>query len=265
MKTKTIIDALGNKVSIPYPPQRIISTVPSTTEFLFHLGLDKFVVGRTRYCRYPSDRIKKIPNIGGPKDLHMNKIRLLDPDLIFANEEENSREQIIALSKNYPVYVCKIRSLEDALDNIWVTGIITSTKTKAQQTISLIQQGFSKLPAPSQKLRTAYIIWKEPYISVGKDTFINDMMRRCGLKNVFEDHKGRYPRITPQELQEASPQLILLASEPYPFCETNIPQFQQLLPKAHLQIVDGEMFAWYESHLLRAIPYFRELIKQLHG
>ncbi|MFA8434445.1 MAG: helical backbone metal receptor [Marinifilaceae bacterium] len=261
--TKTYTDALGRKVDIAFPPQRIISTVPSTTEFLFDLGVGEKVVGRTRYCRYPEDAIQKIPNIGGPKNLHMDKIQKLNPDLILANEEENSREQIEALAQEFPVFVCKVRTLEEALENIWITGEITNQEQRAQEILTQIKSDFTRLQVLSKPLRAAYLIWKEPYVSINRDTFISDMMERCGLNNVFATHTERYPRLTAEELKEADPELVLLSSEPFPFEQKHIPDFQKLLPNARIELVDGEMFAWYESHLLQAVGYFSKLIQKL--
>lgn len=261
--TRIFTDAMGRKVEIPFPPKRIISTVPSTTEFLFELGLGNQVVGRTRFCRYPKDALKKIPNIGGPKDLHTDKIELLNPDLILANEEENDRNQIESLALHYPVFVCKIRTLEDALENIWLTGEITDREKEAQRIIQSVQEEFDRIRPLQPARKAAYLIWKEPYISVSNDTFIHEMMNLCGLENVFANRSERYPRVTVSELQKENPEIVLLASEPYPFGEKHLPEIQKILPNSRIELVDGEMFAWYESHLIRAAGYFRELINKL--
>ncbi|MGQ1908664.1 ABC transporter substrate-binding protein [Marinifilum sp. RC60d5] len=257
-----IRDDLGREISIPFPPKRIISTVPSTTEFLFDLGLENNVISRTRFCRYPQEKIKKLPNIGGPKNLYLDKIRMLNPDLILANEEENDKAQIESLMDKYPVYVSKIRNLDNALNNIINTGKITNTSPKAFEIAHSIKANFTKIPKRNKKIKSLYLIWKDPYISVSKNTFINSMLDVCGFENVIKDSEKRYPRISEEDIQTINPELILLSSEPFPFESIHKEQLQQIVPNAKIELVDGEMFAWYESHLLKASSYFTKIISQ---
>jgi len=259
----TVTDDLGREVNIPFPPNRIISTVPSTTEFLFDLGMDEKVISRTRFCKYPKGKIEKLPNIGGPKDLYIDKIRLLNPDLILANEEENNKTQIEAMMAEFPVYVCKVRNFEEALQNILNTGKITGSEARAFEIANQIRAGFAKIPKTVQPLKALYLIWKNPYMTVGTDTFINSMLEKCGLVNVISNAKKRYPKLNPEEIQDLRPDVVLLSSEPFPFGEVNRIEIQNLLPNAEIELVDGEMFSWYESHLLKAHNYFAELIHKL--
>jgi len=255
-----ITDDLGRKLSIPFPPQRIISTVPSTTEFLFDLGVGDRLISRTRFCRYPKEKIEKLPNIGGPKNLHVDKIRLLNPDLILANEEENNKEQIEALFEEFPVYVCKVRNYDEALKNILNTGKITGSEPKAYEIANKIHADFMQLPLNLKSLRVLYFIWKDPYMAAGKDTFINSMIEGCGFSNAIEGNETRYPKLTSEEIQNLKPDIVFLSSEPFPFDQSHIQKIQDLLPNSKIELVDGEMFSWYESHLLKAGSYFKNLI-----
>nr|WP_320118253.1 helical backbone metal receptor [uncultured Marinifilum sp.] len=257
-----ISDDLGREVSIPFPPKRIISTVPSTTEFLFDLGLENKIISRTRFCRYPQEKIKQLPNIGGPKNLYLDKIEMLNPDLILANEEENDKAQIEFLMDKYPVYVSKIRNLDNALNNIINTGKITNTNAKAFEIAHSIKANFSKIQKKKRKIKSLYLIWKDPYISVSKNTFINSMLDICGFENLINNSEKRYPSISKEEIQALDPELILLSSEPFPFESIHKEQLQQIVPNAQIELVDGEMFAWYESHLLKASSYFTKIITQ---
>ena len=258
-----VTDDLGRKITIPFPPQRIISAVPSTTEFLFDLGLEGKVISRTRFCRYPKDKIERLPNIGGTKSLHVDKIRLLNPDLILANEEENNKAQIEALMEEFPVYVCKVRSFEDALQNILNTGKITDTEVKSFEIANRIRSGFQELPKREKAIKVLYLIWKNPYMTIGKDTFINSMLEMCGFKNIDTKPEERYPNLTPEDIKALNPEIVFLSTEPFPFAESHIGEIQKLLPNAKIELVDGEMFSWYESHLLKASDYFKELIEKI--
>ncbi|WP_319549160.1 helical backbone metal receptor [Desulfogranum marinum] len=259
-----VTDDLGQEITVPFPPQRIISAVPSTTEFLFDLGLGDRVVSRTRFCRYPEQKIQRLPNIGGPKSLDEEKIAWLKPDLILANEEENDQAQIEALMEKYCVYVSKIRNVEDAYNNIVKTGKITGCEAKAREMVKTIQADFAVIPKRAKKMKALYLIWKDPYMCVSRDTFVNSMLEVCGFENCITDGDARYPVVTAETIKGLNPELILLSSEPFPFAEKHKKEFQQIVPGAKIELVDGEMFAWYESHLLQAGGYFTALIKKIH-
>ncbi|WP_372753554.1 ABC transporter substrate-binding protein [Labilibaculum sp.] len=261
----TATDDLGNKIRIPIPAKRIISLVPSTTEFLFDLGKGEQLISRTRFCKYPKDLIAKLPNIGGPKNLYLDKINLLNPDLILANEEENSKAQIEVLQQEYPVYVCKIRNFEDALENILKTGKILGTEPKAYRLTNEIRSAFSKIPKPQKTAKILYLIWKDPYMAVGKNTFINSMIEKCGFTNAIEAEDSRYPQLSQKEIVHLNPNMIFLSSEPFPFQQKHIQEIQTLLPNTKIELVDGEMFSWYESHLLKAAPYIEDLIEKINS
>lgn len=258
-----VTDDLGREVNIPFPPNRIISAVPSTTEFLFDLGLEGKVISRTKFCRYPKEKIEKLPNIGGPKNLYVDKINLLNPDLILVNEEENNKAQVEALMEDFPVYVSKVRNYEEALQNILNTGKITGTEPKAFEITNKIRAGFAKIPKNENPLKVLYLVWRKPFMGVGKNSFINSMLEMCGFENILPDPQERYPNLTAEEIKELNPELVLLSSEPYPFEEANIKEIRDILPYATIELVDGEMFSWYESHMLQAADYFINLIKKI--
>ena len=240
------------------PPQKIISLVPSQTELLSWLGLDKEVLGITKFCIHPQQWFKNKTRVGGTKNLNIDLIKKIQPDLIIANKEENVKEQIERLAMEFNVWVTDVNSLEDAYQMIKDVGALTYKTNEANTLITLIKTNFSQLPINNAPLKTCYIIWRNPYMTIGGDTFINDMMRHCGLQNIFEN-ETRYPEITLEKLSTDNCQLILLSSEPYPFKQKHINELQQQLPGKKIVLANGEMFSWYGSRLLKVPSYFKKL------
>jgi ABC-type Fe3+-hydroxamate transport system substrate-binding protein len=254
-------DQLNRPVDLPSTPKRIISLVPSQTELLFDLGLDAEIIGVTKFCIHPAEKIKSKVKIGGTKTVNINLIKKLHPDLIIGNKEENERSQVEVLMQNFPVWMSDISDLESAIDMIKRVGELAGRETEANSLAQNIDSGFSRLNMPSCDLRVAYLIWRKPYIVAGKGTFIDAMLNRCGLTNAFDTE--RYPEVTSEQLLTAKPDVVLLSSEPYPFKEKHIAEFKALLPEAIIKLVDGELFSWYGSRLLHAPDYFKILISEL--
>ncbi|MFN2454680.1 MAG: ABC transporter substrate-binding protein [Pyrinomonadaceae bacterium] len=260
-----IKDQTGRLVTIYYAPKKIVSLVPSQTELLFHLGLEEEVIGITRFCVHPKRWLKTKANVGGTKAVDVPAVQSLHPDLIIANKEENVKEQIEALENIAPVYISDVQTYEDALAMIETIGLIVGRKSQAAKLSAQIRENFQELISRRQTLnhkpRAAYLIWREPYMTVGGDTFINDMMKKCGFINVFENEK-RYPQISLRQLLADDCQLVLLSSEPYPFREKHLYEIKKEVPDAQVMLADGEMFGWYGSRLLLAPAYFSELMRK---
>ena len=244
------------------PPQRIISLVPSQTELLSYFGLDKEVIGITKFCVHPRKWFTTKTRVGGTKTVNIGLIKKLQPDLIIANKEENVKEQIEDLAADFNVWVTDVNNLENALVMIKDVGEIIHKRNEAKILITKIKTNFSQLQTKNYNLQTAYLIWQKPYMTIGGDTFISDMLKHCGLQNIFEDKK-RYPEITMHDLHIANCQLVLLSSEPYPFKQKHVDELLQQLPGKKIILVDGEMFSWYGSRLLKASKYFEGLLKAL--
>lgn len=232
------------------PYQRIVSLVPSLTELLIDLGLTPHIAGRTRFCVHPSDKVEDIPIIGGTKNPRLDKIHKANPDLIIANKEENRSKDVKLLMDDFEVEVTNISTIEDALITIHELGEKLEVAEKAKALINNIQRLLTERPDESE-LRTAYIIWKEPWMSVGGDTYIHDVLEHWKLSNVF-NNKSRYPKFDLQELKSYNPDLILLSSEPFPFKEKHISQVEEACPAARVLLVEGEWFSWYGSHMKHA-------------
>lgn len=255
-------DPIGHIITIDSPPRRIISLVPSQTELLYHLGLEQQVIGITKFCVHPEHWHKTKTRIGGTKNIHADIIESLQPDLIIANKEENLRDQVEALYPHYPVWTSDVHDLPSAIDTIEMIGELTGTKEKARSLTNDITRNFQTLTENPQSPKTAYLIWRKPYMSIGGDTFIHDMLVRAGFDNILAS-QTRYPTITLETLKEQNTRLILLSSEPYPFKETHIAEIQEALPEAKIILVDGELFSWYGPRLLKAPAYFQAIRNSL--
>lgn len=240
---------------------RIISLVPSQTELLFDLGLDEEVVGITKFCIHPKSWFETKTRVGGTKQLNMETIHSLKPDLIIANKEENVKEQVEELAKDYDIWVTDINNLSDATQMIQDIGEMTHTEEKAYQIQKEILQTFaalSKTTTQFKRPKAAYFIWKDPYMVAAGDTFIHEMLFYCGIENVFAK-ETRYPEVDLKSLKARKCSLILLSSEPYPFKEKHQQEIEALLPGIPVLLVDGEMFSWYGSRLSLAAAYFEKL------
>jgi ABC-type Fe3+-hydroxamate transport system substrate-binding protein len=254
-------DQLNRRIDLPVIPKRIISVVPSQTELLFYLGLDEEVIGITKFCIHPAAKFKSKIKIGGTKQLNIEQIRDLKPDLIIANKEENEQSQIEALMHICPVWISDISNLEEAYDMINRVGVLVGKEPAAAGLAGDLKSRFSQLNIPPLNLRVAYFIWRKPYMAAGRETFINDLLQKCGLINVFQEE--RYPEISEAKIKVAQPDVVLLSSEPYPFTQRHIDEFKHLLPKSKILLVDGELFSWYGSRLLHAPAYFKQLIENI--
>lgn len=241
---------------------RIISLVPSQTELLYYLGLEEEVIGITKFCIHPEKWFRNKTRVGGTKHINTALIKSLHPDLIIANKEENEKDQVEALYKDFRVHVTDVNNLTDASDMIQTVGRLVNKEQEALQLSEAINQKFLQLQPINNKQNVVYLIWKDPYMTVGGDTFINDMLNRCGLNNLF-NKKQRYPMITVEELSQNNFDTILLSSEPYPFKQKHIDEWQQIFPDKRIILVDGEMFSWYGSRLLQAPEYFKKLRSEM--
>ena len=254
-------DQLKRNVSLDKTPKRIISIVPSQTELLFYLGLADNIIGVTKFCTHPYHQTKHTTKIGGTKQLNIELIRELQPDLIIANKEENERSQVEDLMNICPVWISDIDDLAGALAMIEDVGAIVNREVEANTLVKSISNQFNALIKVEKSLTVAYLIWRKPYMVAGVGTFINSMLRLCGFTNAFE--LNRYPQVDVEMLVNANPDLIFLSSEPFPFTEKHIEEFKAILPNAKIVLVDGEMFSWYGNSLLLAPGYFLSLSESL--
>jgi len=254
-------DQLNRKIHLPHVPQRIISLVPSITELVVDLGLEAQLVGVTKFCVHPPPIRKTKTVVGGTKKLRLENIRALQPDLVLCNKEENTKEMVDELSLIAPVHLSDIVSLESALEIIEMYGEIFEGSKQAKTLISKIEierQSFLANRSKRAPQKVAYFIWKEPWMVAADDTFINTMLNEAGFRNVFSS-EPRYPEIHLQDPRLQQVDAIFLSSEPYPFKEVHVENLKAQFPGKVVRLVDGEMFSWYGSRLLKAYGYFSDI------
>ena len=256
------VDQTGKHVNLESFPKRIVSVVPSQTELLYDLGLDLEVAGITKFCVHPSLWYRSKQRVGGTKKLDLDLIRRLEPDLIIANKEENEKDQVLALQDQFPVWTSDIPNLDAALEMIEQVGLITNRIMEASRINDSIKKAFSHITPVTPPVHTAYLVWQEPYMTIGGDTFIHDMMARAGFTNIFGD-KNRYPEIRLNELKGRGCDLLLLSSQPFPFSEKHAARFRELLPGVQIELVGGEMFSWYGSRLIKSPGYLNRIIDKI--
>ena len=256
------INGIETVLVFEHLPKRIISLVPSQTELLCDLGLEGDIVGITKFCVHPLHLKASKTIVGGTKKVKIEKIKQLQPDIIIANKEENTLEIVLALSSICPVLVTDIATIEANLQMIADFGQLFQKQADARKWITKINVAygdFQEFIKEKPLRKSAYFIWANPYMVVGKGTFINELLTLNRFENCFEN-KGRYPEIQLEELLE-QPQLnlILLSSEPYPFKEEDALEIKKFTNSAQLIFVDGEFFSWYGSRILSAFEYFKTL------
>jgi ABC-type Fe3+-hydroxamate transport system substrate-binding protein len=257
----TITDHLGRQVDLPQLPQRIVSLCPSQTETLVTLGVGARLVGRTRFCIHPKAEMKKVKNIGGTKLVDFDRLRALKPDLIIGEKEENTAEMVAALEAEWPVFVTDVKDLESSQRMVLDLGTITGTESEAAKLVAQIQASYEAICPLPRPVSCLYLIWKDPWMAVGADTFIDSVLKKCGFHNVAASLEGRYPIVTKETFQGKMPEIVLLSSEPYPFTNTHVVDVQSLVPSSVLRIVDGEMFSWYGSHMVGVENYLNLVLQ----
>ena len=265
MEIYVFTDQLGRRVVLNRRPvRRIVSVVPSQTELLYDLELGEAVVGITKFCIHPQAWFNSLPRVGGTKTLQLGKIATLNPDVIIANKEENTQEQIEALAARYPVWISDVFDLPSALDMIRRVGELCGKTEEAQALANEIDLAFA-MNRPDERWltrRAAYLIWRKPYMAAAGGTFIDDMLGRAGFENVYAGQQ-RYPELHLQDLAAQKPEVVLLSSEPYPFAEKHIREIKEFVPNAQILLVDGEMFSWYGSRLRLSPHYFGKIREKM--
>jgi len=266
----TRVDSSGVAVELERPPRRIVSLVPSLTETLCALGLADALVGITVYCVEPREVVAGKTRIGGEKNPDLEKIRRLEPDLVIANIEENLREHVEALRAwSIPVWVTYPRTVADGIGLITELGAVTGTEARAGEIVDEIQPLYDRVRSAASRrppVPVFYPIWRAPYMTINRDTYIHDMLSVCGGRNVFADRPERYPTVSLDEMAAARPAVILLPDEPFRFRRAHVADFAGYVEvpavrDGRIHLVDGKPFSWHGPRIaeaLRTVPSLLE-------
>jgi ABC-type Fe3+-hydroxamate transport system substrate-binding protein len=251
-------DATGRQVTLSRRPERIVSLVPSQTELLVDLGVAERLVGRTRYCIHPHEKLSAVTVIGGTKRVEFDKIEALKPDFILAEKEENPLEIVNALSELAPVYVTDVTSIPSAMsmcrDVGKLIGLVSEAEALAAQIDIAMESAKQIVKRPE---RVLYLIWRKPWMAAGEGTFIHSCLEHIGFQNVVN---SRYPELDRDSIVKLNPDRVFLSSEPFPFKEKHVQELREILPNARFEFVDGELFSWYGSRMLKMPDYWRSLL-----
>lgn len=264
----TVVDALGREVHVAGAPRRVVSLVPSETETVVALaGLER-LVGRTAYCEEPRGTIERVPVVGGTKDVDVEAVAALAPDLVLANQEENTKRDVEALiARGLTVFVSFPCTVAAALDHLVVTARLLDLDPARVPEIAALRDALARAEAgpPARPLRVCAPIWKDPWMTFDGRTYASDLLRLAGAENVFADRPRRYPlaadlgraepkptpttrdtrypRFELEELRARAPELVLLPDEPYRFGETEKNELEA--QGLRVELVCGKDLFWY--------------------
>ena len=261
-----MIDATGVACPAGVPRRRIVSLIPSTTELLCALGLADAIAGITVYCRQPEDVTRTKTRVGGEKDPDLDRIRALAPDLVIANVEENVAAHVETLRGwDIPVWVAYPRDVDGALAMIRDIGDVTGARDAAASMVRDLDALLERVRAATAQrppVPVFYAIWREPYMTIGADTYVHDVLRVCGAGNVYADASDRYPAVTLDDVAARRPAVILLPDEPFRFRAVHRRDFEPYgdvpaVRDGRILLVDGKPFTWHGPRLadaLRTLP-----------
>lgn len=255
-------DQTGHAIYLAEPPRRIVSLVPSQSEYLWYLGLQDEIVGITKFCIHPAEMFQSVERVGGTKQLDMNKIKSLKPDLIIGNKEENVKEQIEALRREFNVWMSDVNTFDEAFAMMLALGEMCGRDEEAKRVVGCLREQLPRSKNILPAYTVAYFIWNKPWMLAAGNTFIHHVLEYSGLR-VIPAHAQRYPELSEEALRTLDPQLCFLSSEPFPFAQKHAEELNGILPRTKIIFTDGEMLSWYGSRLLHLPAYLNNLKKQI--
>ena len=259
-------DALGRQLEVARPPERIVSLVPSLTEALFAFGLGERVAGVTRFCVEPADGVADKPKVGGTKNVDIASVIALRPDVVLANVEENTRDDVAALeAAGERVFLTYARTVAEAVDELRTIAAMTDSEAAAAPLLDEADHELRHALAANASRRAVLTfcpIWRNPWMTIGPDTYVHDVLRVCGAANVYGDATERYPAIDLAEVAARHPEIVLLPDEPYRFSEKHKPEVIEKLGDVRIYLVDGRMLCWYGPRIAESLRCLQRVLRE---
>ncbi|HEY0780312.1 MAG TPA: helical backbone metal receptor [Gemmatirosa sp.] len=255
---------------------RVVSLCPSLTELVFDLGRGDALVGRTKFCVHPADRVTSVEALGGTKNPRLDRIVALRPDLVLLNEEENRREDADALAaagvplhvsfpRDAPETATMVRSIGEALD---ASAEAARIAEEIEARTARVRTGAAARAAGGEPpVRWAYLIWRRPWMAAGGDTFVSALLNQAGGTNALGTAGARYPEVTADALRAADPDVVFLSSEPFPFAERHAEELaaETGLPRERFRFADGELLSWHGSRTVSGVDYADALLESVRA
>jgi ABC-type Fe3+-hydroxamate transport system substrate-binding protein len=262
---------LRDAVGTPHAPakgqSRIVSLVPSITELVCDLGLASLLVGRSGFCVHPKGIVRSIPKVGGTKTVDLEKVRALQPTHVILNIDENEKETAEALREFTPHLV--VTHPLAPLDNLALYRLIGGIFGRREESEAMCARFLAAHDALAAekpgKLKALYLIWKDPWMTVSRDTYISRTLALAGLETLPASAAARYPEFSLEEAWLAEADVVLLSSEPYMFRERHVAELAGLQAFAGkpVRLIDGEMTSWYGSRAIEGLAYLREFRRSI--
>ncbi len=247
---------------------RIVSLCPSLTELVFDLGRGDDLVGVTKFCVHPADKVGAVEQVGGTKNPKIDRIVELAPDLVLLNREENRIEDADALAAaGLACHASMPRTIEETAEMVRSIATAIEREREGEAIARAITERSARVRAAAQNARAvkwSYLIWREPWMTVNAETFVQALLAQAGGENVFASHPERYPTIEIADLVRADPDIVFLSTEPFPFEEKHVTELAQLtgFSPERFRIVDGEYLSWHGSRTPDGIDYAARLIDE---
>lgn len=264
-----LVDYAGTRHEPAHKDARIISLVPSITELLFDLNLADKLIGRTHYCVHPKPQIDEYPSVGGTKKVVLNRVKKLAPTHVIVNVDENTKEQVDAIAKLGPsIVVTHPIEPEDNFGLYRLIGGLFGRQAEAEALVDEFEQALAELLEAAAHLSerdVLYFIWKDPWMTVSKDTYISGLLALSCWYTLCHDPDTRYPEVDPTPELLGQTDFVLFSSEPYAFTSSDIDDFRASYAcgEARLLPVDGEMVSWYGSRAIKGIRYLQQLAESV--
>jgi ABC-type Fe3+-hydroxamate transport system substrate-binding protein len=271
-RASTSVPALVDAAGVTHRPAgadaRIVSLVPSITELLCDLGLADQIAGRTGFCIHPRETVRAIPKVGGTKDVKLDKLRALGPTHVIVNVDENRRETVEEIARFVPhVIVTHPRAPRDNLALYRLIGGLFGREEEAERLCAAFEEAWAQARADAaarEPREVLYLIWRDPWMTVGPDTYVSRMLAAFGWRTLPADSDDRYPEIDPAAYAGRVGH-VLLSSEPFHFRERHVPEVEALVPGARVSLIDGEMTSWYGSRAIAGLRYLADFTRRTEG